>query len=63
MSAETIVAPTDAQLDYVRSLCDERGFAMPAVYSKAHASILIGELLRREYHPPEWAEYEDEVPF
>ena len=61
----TIVAPTDPQLDYIASLCEERGYPMPAVHSKTEASLLIGELLRREYRPPEWADDydDDEVPF
>jgi hypothetical protein len=53
------VAPTDAQLDYIRNLCEERGYPMPAVHSKQEASLLIGELLRREYRP-EW-DYHDET--
>lgn len=56
-----IVAPTDAQLAYLASLCEERGLPMPAPHSKTEASLLIGEILRREYHPPEWAD--DETPF
>lgn len=56
-----IVAPTDAQLDYLASLCEERGYPMPAVHSKHEASLVIGEILRREYRPPEWDE--EDVPF
>ena len=37
----TVEAPTDPQLDYIRSLCEERGFPLPVVWSKQHASELI----------------------
>lgn len=56
----TVEAPTDPQLDYIRSLCEERGFPLPVVWSKQHASELIEQLRAREYHPPEWR---DDVPF
>lgn len=55
-------APTDAQLAFIKTLADERGYPQPAVYSKQHASILIGELQARTYRPPEWAD-KTEVPF
>lgn len=51
-----IVAPTDAQLAYIASLCEERGLPPAVVYSKADASATIGELLNRTYRPPEWDE-------
>jgi hypothetical protein len=56
----TIEAPTDAQLDFVRKLCAEKGYPQPAVYSKQHASLLIEEIRAGQYNPPEWAE---DVPF
>ena len=61
----TIAAPTDAQLGYIASLCEEKGYPQPAVYSKQHASLLIEEIRRGAYRPPEWAEWadDDEVPF
>lgn len=60
MSAQAIVAPTDPQLEYIKSLCAEREYPQPVVYSKQHASELISALLDRSYHPPEWRE---DVPF
>lgn len=64
MSALAVVAPADAQLGYIASLCDGKGYPRPAVYSKQHASILIEEMRSGAYRPPEWAEYDDEdVPF
>lgn len=60
----TIVAPTDAQLSYVATLCRERGFPVPAVYSKQHASLLIDEIRDGQYVPEEWRAYDDEdIPF
>jgi len=60
-----IVAPKDAQLGFVAKLCEEKGYPVPPVYSKMHASILITEIRSGEYRPPEWAEDDDEkgVPF
>ena len=55
-----VEAPTDAQLGYIKSLCVEKGYPQPAVYSKQHASILIEEMRTGAYSPPEWAE---DVPF
>lgn len=55
-----IVAPADAQLGYIAALCEERGYPMPAVHSKTEASLLIDEIRRGAYRPPEWAE---DVPF
>ncbi len=60
MSALTVEAPTDAQLDFVRTLCTEKGYPMPAVHSKQEASLLIDEIRSGVYRPPEWAE---DVPF
>jgi len=56
--------PTDAQLSYVAVLCRERGFPVPAVYSKQHTSLLIGEIRDGRYVPEEWLDYDDsDVPF
>lgn len=57
MSAATyIVAPTDAQLAYIASLCDERGIeTLPVVYSKDDASRCIAAILAREYRPSDYA--------
>lgn len=52
--------PADLQLKKLRELCEERGLPMPAPHSSTEASILIGEVLRREYRPPEW---DEDVPF
>lgn len=65
-----IVAPTDPQLDYITNLCAEHGWPKPPVYSKLHASLLIGEMRSGTYRPPEWdadefADYDclEDVPF
>ena len=63
MTADAIVAPTDAQLGYIAALCEERGYPMPPVHSKTEASLIIGELLARTYRPPEWADEDEEVSF
>lgn len=50
MTAVVIVAPTDAQLAYIRSLCVERGHEFPpAVHSKAEASEIIEAIGRGQY--------------
>lgn len=54
------MAPTDAQLDLIRKLCEERGFPMAVAYSKTDATAVIEALLTRSYHPPEWR---DDAPF
>jgi len=60
----TIVAPTDAQLSYIESLCEQKGFPLPAVYSKHHASLIISAILSGDYRPPDWTDDDDEyIPF
>ena len=54
-----LVPPSDKQLDLIRSLCDERGFPMPPVHSMTEASLIINELFRREYRPPEFSRYDE----
>ena len=61
MTADTIIAPTDAQLAYLKKLCDERGLPPAVVYSKKHASEVIDAILDRTWRPPEWGD--DAVPF
>lgn len=63
----TLEPPSDAQLRYIRDLCDERGADFPdAVASKQEASLIISEILNRTYDPARYAcpfkEYDD-VPF
>lgn len=60
VTAEAIVAPTDAQLGYIAALAFEKGYPMPVVYSKTHASILIDEIRSGSYRPPGWAD--DDLP-
>lgn len=72
-------APTDPQLAFVARLCEERGYPMPAVYSRRDASLLIDEIRAGLYVPPEWYDaagafangesaydphgYDEDVPF
>lgn len=52
MTLLQVIAPADAQLAYIASLCEDRGLEPPAaVYSKDEASAIIGAILRREYDP------------
>lgn len=62
MTGDTIVAPTDAQLGYIAALAWEKGYPMPVVYSKQHASLIIDEIRTGAYRPPEWAD-DEEIPF
>lgn len=51
MSGE-IVAPTDAQLGYIASLCADREIPFPeAVHSEAEASEIITAIRLRTYDP------------
>ena len=68
MSA-AIIAPTDAQLDYIANLCHERGWVYPqAIHSKTEASEIIAGILNGSY---DWMRYQvtpqapedDYVPF
>ena len=68
MSAtESIVAPTDAQLAYIASLCRERGWPPPeAVHSKREASAIIEAIRASTYRPDDYAPAVDtfeDVPF
>lgn len=47
----TIVAPTDAQLGYIKSLCIEHGLPLPVVHSKQEASEIIGAMRGGTYDP------------
>jgi hypothetical protein len=62
-----VLAPTDAQLAYIASLCEDRGLTPPAVVaSKQEASDIIGAILRREYDPDDYIYpfgWEQDVPF
>jgi hypothetical protein len=60
MTTQATVAPSDDQLDLLRSLCEERGYPPAVVYSKQHASEVIAAILDRSWTPPEWQE---DVPF
>jgi len=67
MSPLTILAPTDAQLSYIASLCNDRGLEPPqAVASKQEASDIIDRILRREYDPDHYCYpfgWEQDLPF
>jgi hypothetical protein len=52
--------PSDAQLDLMKRLCEERGLPMPAPASKLEAELLITDILNRTYRPLEW-DYHDET--
>jgi hypothetical protein len=48
----SIQAPTDAQLDYIRVLCETRGWPAPAaVHSKQEASEIISGIQAGTYEP------------
>ena len=50
--SETIVAPTDAQLGYIASLCREHAIPPPeAIHSKAEASEIIAAMREGRYDP------------
>lgn len=51
MTAEAIVAPTDAQLRYIADLCARHGFELPVVYSSREASEIITALRTGTYDP------------
>ena len=52
MTADAIVAPTDAQLAYIRDLCDRNGFPRPeCVHSSREASEIITALRTGSYDP------------
>lgn len=52
----TILAPTDAQLTYIRSLCDTQGWQHPdAVTSKAEATEIIDAMKASTYNPERYA--------
>lgn len=55
MTGLVIVAPTDAQLAYIASPCEERGLEPPVVYSKADASECIAAILAHQYDPAFYA--------
>ena len=67
MSAETrIEPPTDPQLEYIASLCADRGIPLPAaVHSKTEASEIIGGILNGSYDHTRYVvvEVDDEIPF
>jgi hypothetical protein len=51
-----IEAPSDAQLCYIRGLCDEYGWQHPdAVASKAEASAIITAMKDGSYRAADWA--------
>jgi hypothetical protein len=52
----TILAPTDSQLAYIRSLCDSQGWQFPdAIASKDEASRIIDEMKASTYNPERYA--------
>ena len=56
MTAEAIVAPTDAQLALIEKLCRERDYDVPqAVYSTRDASNCITEMLGGTYNSNRYA--------
>ena len=56
MNTLRIEAPTDSQLAYIASLCEDRGLEPPQVVaSKAEASEIIARILAREYEPSAYA--------
>lgn len=60
MTTDQIVAPTDAQLAFIKERARAAGFPMPAVHSKTEASLLIDEIRAGTYSPPEW---DEAIPF
>lgn len=56
MTAFLLEAPTDAQLAYIRDLCERHSLAPPeAVASRQEASAVIGAILDGSYDPDEYA--------
>lgn len=54
--ALSCVAPTDAQLAYIKSLCDAQGWQHPdAIASKAEASEIIDAMRASTYNPERYA--------
>jgi len=51
VTALTVVAPTDAQLGYIASLCREHGVPQPVVYSKQEATEIIDAMRTGRYDP------------
>lgn len=52
----TLEAPSDAQLAYIRDLCERRSLVPPeAVASKQEASAIIAAILHGSYDPDEYA--------
>ncbi len=59
----TIEAPTDAQLNYIAKLCEDRQVLLPeAVYSKTEASAIIDRLRAGTYRADDYT-VDDGVPF
>lgn len=55
MTTDAIVAPTDAQLGYIRDLCARNGFPPPAaIYSSREASAIITALRTGSYDPEQF---------
>jgi hypothetical protein len=51
----TVYAPTDAQLDFIAGLCEERGWFPPAVIaSKQEASEIISAILAGTYRAEDY---------
>jgi len=66
----TVVAPTDAQLAYIASLCREQGWQYPdAICSKDEASRIIDEMRASTYDPARyaypwsWPVWDESIPF
>jgi hypothetical protein len=56
VSPLTIVAPTDSQLAYIRSLCETQGWQYPdAIASKAEAGEIIDAMKASTYNPERYA--------
>lgn len=55
MTAEAIVAPTDAQLRYIADLAAKQGWPLPVVYSSREASEIITALRTGTYNPERYA--------
>jgi hypothetical protein len=63
----TVHAPTDAQLDLIANLCEERGWFPPAVIaSKQEASEIISRILSGTYEADDYIYpfgWEQDLPF
>ena len=56
MTAEAIVAPTDAQLGYIAALCARNGLPRPeCVHSSREASEIITALRTGSYDPERYS--------